>query len=231
MTTLRQGPWSKVVQLLGVALIPVTIAVAAAIPELSLASTLLLLLFEVVLIALVAPLGVAVLCAVGAVLAANWYLTEPRHTFSVDDPSEVVALVVFVLTAVLAGVLVSRTLSAREAAARSRAETDIYRSLTATPADQSSPDPALRAILELLQLDELELRDRANRTVARVRRDGQAAGHELDGAWLEQDLVDGYLLLGSGPVVAGRDQPLIRSLGLAAVRLYQNQQLAVRTRR
>lgn len=235
MNEVRTRVPSWLLPVAAVALLPVTIAVAVTWPQLTLASTLLILLFEVVLVALAASMTVTVAAAVGAVLAANWFLTEPQHTFFVNDPSEIVELVVFVVTAVLAGVLVSRTVAAREAAARSRAETETYRAVMVTSARDSRPEPALQVILELLNLDEVELRDPANRTVARVVRSSQAADGAapptLGDASLEQDLPDRYLLLGSGPIVVAADQPLVASLGSAAVRLHQNRLLAYRRER
>jgi two-component system sensor histidine kinase KdpD len=49
--------------------------------------------------------GPAILAAVAAVLSFNWFFVEPTHTFVVADPNEWVALLLFLVTAIVTGQL------------------------------------------------------------------------------------------------------------------------------
>ena len=57
---------------------------------------LLLYLLLVCVVAAVGGLRAALATAVAAGVAGNWFFTEPYHTFLIDDPEQVVAVVVFV---------------------------------------------------------------------------------------------------------------------------------------
>lgn len=49
--------------------------------------------------------GPAILASVAAFLVYNWFFIEPLHTFTIDDPGEWIALLLFLLTAVITGQL------------------------------------------------------------------------------------------------------------------------------
>jgi Domain of unknown function (DUF4118) len=226
----RPRAWSMFGLLAAVILIPATIAISLQIPSLTLASTLLILFLEVVAVALVSNLWIALATAIAAVMAANWFLVPPQHTFIVESTSDIVVLCVFTVTAALASLLVRWMLAMREEAVRSQIVADTYRSVVTDPASISDPRPALRQILVLLDLDELELRDAAGHVVASVRneRAGEAERSAEDSAFVDEELIDDYRLVGTGPVVVAADRGLIVSLGTAAVRSHQNSLLSPR---
>lgn len=65
--------------------------------------------------------GPAVLAAVAAFLTFNWFFIEPRHTLTVADPQEWVALLLFLLTAFVTGQLAAgQRRRAQEAQQRER---------------------------------------------------------------------------------------------------------------
>jgi two-component system sensor histidine kinase KdpD len=84
---------------------------------LNLVSDMLLFVLISVIVALVGGLIPAVVAAVSGSIFLNYYFTPPFHTFTIDDPNNTLALVVFVLVAVL----VSSTV---DLAARRRARLD-----------------------------------------------------------------------------------------------------------
>jgi two-component system, OmpR family, sensor histidine kinase KdpD len=109
--------------LLGAVLLPLITAVLAALrPHLNLADDLLFYLVAVVTITVVGGFWPAVLAAVTASLLLNWYFTEPLHTFTIQQPRELLALLLFVTVAVAVSSVVH--LAARRAvqAARAREE-------------------------------------------------------------------------------------------------------------
>jgi two-component system, OmpR family, sensor histidine kinase KdpD len=91
-------------------------------PHLDIADELLIYLVVVVAVTVVGGFWPAVLAAVAASLLLNWYFTEPLHTFTIQQPKELLALLLFVTVAVAVSSIVH--LAARRAvqAARAREE-------------------------------------------------------------------------------------------------------------
>ncbi len=109
--------------LLAAVLLPALTAVLAAWrPHLNLADDLLIYLVAVVTITVVGGFWPAVLAAVAASLLLNWFFTEPLHTFTIQEPKNLLALLLFVTVAVAVSSVVH--LAARRAvqAARARDE-------------------------------------------------------------------------------------------------------------
>ena len=108
---------------LAAALLPlITVILAAWRPHLNLADDLLIYLVAVVTITVLGGFWPAVLAAVAASLLLNWYFTEPLHTFTIGEPKNLLALLLFVTVAVAVSSVVH--LAARRAvqAARAREE-------------------------------------------------------------------------------------------------------------
>ena len=101
---------------------PVTVILVAGRPHLNLADDLLIYLVVVVAVTVLGGFWPAVLAAVAASLLLNWYFTEPIHTFTIAQPKEMLALLLFVTVAVAVSSVVH--LAARHAvqAARAREE-------------------------------------------------------------------------------------------------------------
>jgi two-component system, OmpR family, sensor histidine kinase KdpD len=91
-------------------------------PHLDIADELLIYLVVVVAVTVLGGFWPAVLAAVAASLLLNWYFTEPIHTFTIQEPRELLALLLFVTVAVAVSSVVH--LAARRAvqAARAREE-------------------------------------------------------------------------------------------------------------
>jgi two-component system, OmpR family, sensor histidine kinase KdpD len=114
-------------QLIGwaLALVGLPVLTAVLVPfrdNLTLATDLMLFLVATVAIAAIGGFVVAVFAALFAFLLSNWYFVPPIHTFTIGDPENVTALVVFVVSAVVASALVDRVASRSREALRARAE-------------------------------------------------------------------------------------------------------------
>src|SRR5213076_2732690 len=123
----RRGAPSRPRQLAGWALtligLPLLTAVLAPLRDnVTLATDLMLYLVATVVIAAVGGITVAVSAAVVAFLLSNWFFTPPIHTLTIEDPENVTALVVFIVSAVVASVLVDRVAARRREALQARAE-------------------------------------------------------------------------------------------------------------
>src|SRR5271154_6766644 len=88
-------------------------------PHLNLAADLLIYLGVVVAVTVRGGFWPAVLAAVAASLLLNWYFTEPIHTFTIQQPRELLALLLFVTVAVAVSSVVH--LAARRAVQAARA--------------------------------------------------------------------------------------------------------------
>ena len=109
--------------LLAAVLLPLlTVVLAAGRAHLNLADFVLVYLVAVVAITVIGGFWPAVLAAVAASVLLNWYFTVPIHTFTIQQPRELLALLLFVTVAVAVSSVVH--LAARRAvqAARAREE-------------------------------------------------------------------------------------------------------------
>lgn len=84
-------------------------------------------LIAVLATAVVFGSGPAVVASVAAFLIFNWFFVEPLHTFTVADPTEWIALLLFLATAVITGQLAaSQIRRAEEAKQREREAVVLY---------------------------------------------------------------------------------------------------------
>jgi two-component system sensor histidine kinase KdpD len=91
-------------------------------PQLSLTDDLLIYLVAVVALAVIGGFWPAVLAAASASLLVNWFFTPPLHTFTIDKPDNLLALLLFVTVAVAVSSVVHLAASRAGQAARSREE-------------------------------------------------------------------------------------------------------------
>jgi two-component system, OmpR family, sensor histidine kinase KdpD len=112
-----------VLELVGLPLL--TICLAAARRHLVFADELLLYLAAVVAITRVGGFLPAVVAAVASSLLLNWFFTPPVHTWTIDSPQNVLALLLFVAVAVTVSSVVQ--LAARRALVATRLETEAAR--------------------------------------------------------------------------------------------------------
>jgi len=77
-----------------------TVALTMARSHLALVDELLLYLLAVIVVTLVGGFWPAVLAAITAGLLLNWYFTPPVHTWTIEAPTNMLALLLFVTSAV-----------------------------------------------------------------------------------------------------------------------------------
>jgi two-component system, OmpR family, sensor histidine kinase KdpD len=102
-----------------------TICLAAVRAHLAFADDLLLYLAAVIGVTLVGGFVPAIVAAVASSLLLNWYFTPPVHTWTIDSPQNLLALVLFVAVAVTVGSVVH--LAARRAVLASALATQAAR--------------------------------------------------------------------------------------------------------
>jgi two-component system sensor histidine kinase KdpD len=109
-----------------------TLLLALARQHLSLTDDLLIYLVAVVALAVIGGFWPAVLGAASASLLLNWYFTPPLHTFTIDKPDNLLALLLFVTVAMLVSSVVHLAASRASQAAHSREEARLLLSLAQT---------------------------------------------------------------------------------------------------
>ena len=142
--------------------LPLLTAVLAAWRQhLNLADDLLIYLVAVVTITVLGGFSPAVLAAVAASLLLNWYFTEPLHTFTIAEPKNLLALLLFVTVAVAVSSVVH--LAARHAmqAARAREEAAALLELAQTVLGGADSPAAILDHLTATHGGQAELQERA----------------------------------------------------------------------
>lgn len=125
-----------------------TVVLAATRDTHGLATQMLLFLTLVVANALVGGLLPALVAAVFGSLLLNFFFTPPLHTFTIAEPENIIALVIFVLVAAAVATVVDRAARRAREAARARAEAS---TLSALAANVVRGEQALDALLELVR--------------------------------------------------------------------------------
>jgi two-component system, OmpR family, sensor histidine kinase KdpD len=155
--------------LLGTAGLPlITWALAAGRPHLDLADDLLIYLVAVVVITVLGGFWPAVAAAIAASLLLNWFFTEPLHTFTIQQPRNLLALLLFVTVAVAVSSVVH--LAARRAvqSARSRQEAASLLALAQTVLGGDDSPAAILAHLTGTHGGQAELMERTGGHWVRV---------------------------------------------------------------
>jgi two-component system, OmpR family, sensor histidine kinase KdpD len=171
--------------LLAAVLLPLlTVILATGRSHLNLADFVLVYLVAVVAITVVGGFWPAVLAAVAASLLLNWYFTAPIHTFTIAQPRELLALLLFVTVAVAVSSVVH--LAARRAvqAARAREEAAALLELAQTVLGGADSPAAVLEHLTRTHGGQAELRERvAGRWV-------RAASSGVDGVLAAASRID-----------------------------------------
>ncbi len=122
------------------ALVPICAALRS---ELSLGSDLLLFLLAVIVVSLVGGFYPAFAAAIAASLLLNFYFVPPIHKFTISEPENVLALLVFVVIASLVSRVVDLAARRSSEAARSNAEAETMSTLAGSLLRGEQALPAL----------------------------------------------------------------------------------------
>jgi two-component system sensor histidine kinase KdpD len=203
--------------LLAAGLLPLlTLVLTVARPHLDLADDLLIYLVAVVTITVVGGFWPAVLAAVAASLLLNWFFTEPLHTFTIAEPRNLLALLLFVTVAVAVSSMVH--LAARRAvqAAAAREEAAALLELAQTVLGGADSPAAVLDHLTRTHGGQAELTERAGGAWVRIAASNVAAS--LDAA-TRIDIRDDLTLLISGQAPAATPALIAGYAAQAAVAL------------
>jgi two-component system sensor histidine kinase KdpD len=227
--------WQRQVAGLGIALfgLPLlTLLLEHLRGSLALDGQVLLYLLAVVVVALVGGVAPALVSAVAAVMAINYYFVEPRHTLDVAHADQAIALVVFLVVAVVvsgAVELASRRARAARAAAR-EAET-----LSGLAGTEFAAGDGLQSVLEQARqtfgMESVVLKAQVAGPGSDEWLDVASSGWAPDGAEgpLRFDVPVGDLrLVGRGRELFAEDRRVLGAFAAAAQAAYVGQRLSER---
>ena len=201
--------------------------------DLSLEGLVLLYLLAVVLVAAVGGLVVAVLSAISAAFLINYYFVRPFHTFEVAQGEQALALLVFVIVAVIVSAafeLAARRARASRAAVR---RADALSELTGPDLEQAE---ALDEVLERtrstfhMQSVSLKHRERPSGTWIEVARAGWAPRDEEDPLRFDVPVGLDLRLIGRGPGLFAEDQRVLQAFAAAAQTAFEGRRLSERAK-
>ena len=95
--------------------------------------------------------GPAVLASVGAFLAYDWFFVQPLHAFTVDDPAEWLALLLFLVVSIVTSQLAAAQRRRAEEVARREREARALHQLSRLLNAQDELDAALEGVVDQLQ--------------------------------------------------------------------------------
>ncbi len=117
----------------------ITVALAATRGDLPLGTVSLIYLLPVVTAAAIGGVGPGGLAGIGGFLLLNWYFSPPIHSFTIADPRDIVALIVFVVIAAVVSTQVDLASRRSSEARRSRSQAGAL--ARAASALLETPDP------------------------------------------------------------------------------------------
>lgn len=188
---------------------------------------LLVVLVEVLAIAVFAGPVLSLVAALAAAILVNWYLVPPYGTFEIASAGNVATLVVFGIVAIVAATLMEIGARERRSASEAARRTELLSEVVMV-GDSGDTAHVLERVRIGLGWDYVELRGIRNGTT-----DGVLArsGVAYDPPSLDIPLSEGYRLAGHGVDASTADPDFVLSLGSAAVRAYESEQLAAETQR
>lgn len=211
----------------GIGVIWITVLVFTSGNPVDLTVALLVVLAEVLAVAVLAGPLLSVVSALASVVLVNWYLVPPYGTFQIASTDNVVSLVVFTLVAAVAASLMEIGSRARARAIAASQQTELLGDVLTAP-ESADAGEALQRVRTGLGLDYVELRRHEGpRPDALLASNGTPTG----AINLDIDLPDGYRLIGHGGELLAPDPDFLVSLGSAAARAYESEQLRAETER
>ena len=214
--------------LLGAVLLTVLVTLCARFrTDLSFGSDLLLFLVVVVICSLVGGFWPALAAAVAASLLLNFYFAEPLHTLTISQPENVLALVVFVLIAVLVSRVVDQAARRTEEAARSNAEAETLATLAGSLLRGEQALPALlQRVSETFAVSSVALlRRQALGSWQVLAAIGEPVGRPEE-ADAEAPIGEDLMLVLRGRPLAAADQRMLAAFATEVAVAYRQRQLA-----
>jgi len=202
--------------LLAVVLLPaLTLIVTSLRAQLSLTDNLLIYLLAVVAVAVVGGFWPAVFAAISASLIINWYFTPPFHTFTIAEPDNLLALLLFIVVAIVVSSVVHLAARRLVDARRSRAEAEALGRLAGSVLGREDTPAVVLQHLHATLAVGTELLERVAGRWVRVAHCGDTAAPERQRILARDDVA----LVVHGVVAPGSERLLDAAAGQLAAAL------------
>ncbi|MFD5554243.1 DUF4118 domain-containing protein, partial [Streptomyces sp. NPDC127068] len=214
------------VGILGPVLLTLLLDLAA--PEVGLANDMLLFLTLTVGAALLGGLWPALASAVFGSLLLNWFFTPPLHHFSIADPKNIVAIVIFVGVAVAVASVVDLAARRTHQAARLRAESEILSFLAGSVLrGETSLDALLDRVRETFAMESVALLEREDEVAPWTCAGsvGPAPVCRPEDAEVDMPVGDDMALALSGRVLPAEDRRVLAAFAAQAAVVLDRQRL------
>ncbi|MFE9664793.1 DUF4118 domain-containing protein [Streptomyces sp. NPDC005955] len=214
------------VGILGPVLLTLLLDLAA--PEVGLANDMLLFLTLTVGAALLGGLWPALASAVFGSLLLNWFFTPPLHHFSIADPENIVAIVIFVGVAVAVASVVDLAARRTHQAARLRAESEILSFLAGSVLrGETSLDALLDRVRETFAMESVALLEREDEVAPWTCAGsvGPAPVCRPEDAQVDMPVGDDMALALSGRVLPAEDRRVLAAFAAQAAVVLDRQRL------
>jgi two-component system sensor histidine kinase KdpD len=196
--------------------------------SLSLASTVLIYLTAVVLVAATSGLPMALAAAAASDVLVNFFFVPPFHTLTVENRDLVITLAVYVLVATTVSVAVDLAARQRAAAARSGVEAALLARITEAPLEERPLSAVLEHVKDTFGMTGAALLERdadGEHPVAAV---GEPPSADPT---LSAPVGEHLRLVADGPAVFAADERFLTLLATAAARALQAERLAAQAAR
>ena len=196
--------------ILGIPLL--TVVLAALRDSFALPGDLMIYLLLVVATATLGGLAPALVAAVASGLVVNWYFTPPIHTFSIEHAENAIAILAYVVVAVVISLLVSTTERRAAEARRAGNEAEALARIAAGLVGEEDPLPSMvDRLRSTFDLDAVGLYVRHDGAWSLEHGAGQDVPDTPDAARVRLD-VDHDAVLGlTGPTLSADDQVVLRA--------------------
>jgi two-component system sensor histidine kinase KdpD len=198
-------------------------------PGMSLATEMLLFLTLTVAAALVGGLLPALVSAVGGSLLLNWYFTPPKHSFTVAQPENIIAIAIFVVVGAAVASVVDLAARRTQQAARLRAEAEILSYLAGSVLrGESTVQALLERVRESFAMDAVVLLERAGEHDAwhRVASVGGRPCQRPEDADVEVPVNDRLALALTGRMLPASDRRVLSAFAAQAAVALDRERLA-----
>ena len=179
--------------------------------EIGLPTVLLAFLALVVLVAAIGGSLPAVVAALGAFLAANWYFTPPYYRWTIAEGEHLVALVVFVGVALVVSSYVDTAARRAAEAARARAQARTLARLAATMGDHDPLPALLEHVRSVFGLDAAGVLRRADDQWHVEAGAGSPVPDRPESADIVEELAPDLVLALDGPRIKAEDQLVLNA--------------------
>ena len=194
-----------------------------------------LFVLAVVIAARMGGAGAGIAASLLSFLALNFFFTPPFHTFGVAEPEDLVALVAFLITSVIVGLLLSSAVGAKSKSERRELEARLLNRLATRLLSGESPDKVLSdfagGLCDAFELSRCEISTTFTPLTDATRAESIGEPQRVRLSALGQDIGEMRIWAGSRGQLSLDEQTIIESLATQLALALEGMRLSVEVQR